>query len=341
MNIAKTSLVLAAFFALGSPAFAQKPPAQTELGGAQSERPWARGVTPQNQKIAIDLFREGNGLLKESLFVQAAEKYREALRHWDHPGIHYNLALALLNLDQPVEVFTHLEEALKYGPAPLDADKYEHAGRYKALIEKQLSRVNVTCPEEGAVVTMDGRNLFTAPGHWEGLVRSGQHTFVAEKSGFVTTQKTPSLASGVRTTVDLPMFTAEELTRYHRRFKQWIPWTVLGGGILIAGIGGVLHWQASVAYNDYDHSIATCSTQNMNLGCKSTGSIASKKSSGDNLQVGAFVMYGVGAAAIVSGAVLAFLNRARPYHVSPEADKVSIAPLFNSNGGGVVATIRF
>src|SRR5437879_5618527 len=80
--------------------------AQSELPGSRAaERPWVRGVPAAEQKVALDLFREGNTLLKESLFVQAAAKYREALRHWNHPGIHYNLALALLNLDQPVEVY--------------------------------------------------------------------------------------------------------------------------------------------------------------------------------------------------------------------------------------------
>src|SRR5690349_12569407 len=64
-----------------------------------SERPWAAGVSPERQEAALKHLQEGNGLLKESLFVAAAKVYRQALTEWDHPGIHYNLALALLNLD--------------------------------------------------------------------------------------------------------------------------------------------------------------------------------------------------------------------------------------------------
>src|SRR5258706_5080503 len=112
LNFSCAALVLALSLPAGaqsppSPATPARPPAQIDLGAAAPgalDRPWAKAVTPQEQKLATDLFREGNALLKESLFVQAAEKYREALRHWNHPGIHYNLALALLNLDQPVEV---------------------------------------------------------------------------------------------------------------------------------------------------------------------------------------------------------------------------------------------
>lgn len=346
MTTTRSALALAAALALGTPARAQtaataKPPAQSDLGGAQTERPWAKGVSEANQKRAVELFREGNGLLKESLFVQAAEKYREALRHWDHPGIHFNLALALLNLDQPVEVYTQLEEAMKYGPAPLDTDKFEHAGRYKALIEKQLARVDIRCSRPGAAVTLDGRALFVAPGRWQGLVRAGQHTIVATKTGYVTTQKTPILPAGLRTPIDLPLYTAEELTHYHRRWAAWIPWTVLGAGAAIAGVGGILHWRAGETYRQFDAGVKTCSQTSTNGGCTPAGALAGKRATADDLQVGAIVGYGLGGAALVTGAVLAYLNRARPYRVSPDADKVALAPVVQPNGGGVVATIRF
>src|SRR5947209_7866588 len=136
-TLMKGTAALLALVWLATPARADQPrssapavstQAQSELpGNRAAERPWSRGVAAVEQKAALELFREGNALLKESLFVQAAAKYREALAHWNHPGIHYNLALALLNLDQPVEVYRQLEAALIYGPAPLDADKYEHA----------------------------------------------------------------------------------------------------------------------------------------------------------------------------------------------------------------------
>jgi hypothetical protein len=328
-----------------APAPAPKaPPAQTDLGAnapQAQQRPWAKAVSPAEQKLATDLFREGNNLLKESLFVQAASKYREALRHWNHPGIHYNLALALLNLDQPVEVFTQLEEAMKYGDAPLDADKFEHASRYKALIEKQLARVEVTCERDATVVTMDGQQIFIGPGRYEALVRAGQHSFVAQKMGYLTTQKTPTLEPGSKTTVDLQMFTADDLTRYKRRWPQWMPYVVLGGGVLLAGLGGILHWQASESYKSYDSGVQQCSMANMNLGCMPNGGLAGKKSTGDNLQIGAFLLYGVGGAAVAAGVVLAALNRARPYRVNPESDKLSIAPLIAPGAGGLSVTVRF
>ena len=87
--------LLCASVATSSIARAQTGPTET------GDRPWAKGVSKERQEAAWEVFREGNALLKDSLFAKAADKYREALKSWDHPAIHYNLALALVNLDQP------------------------------------------------------------------------------------------------------------------------------------------------------------------------------------------------------------------------------------------------
>jgi hypothetical protein len=344
---ATTAAALLAALLGSTTAGAQAPPhneAQTDLGST-GDRPWAKGVPQAEQRLATELFREGNNLLKESLFVAAAEKYREALGHWNHPGVHYNLALALLNLDQPVEVFNHLEEAMKYGPTPLDADKFEHAGRYKALIEKQLARVEVSCGEPGAQVTMDGRPLFTAPGRYEALVRVGQHSILAEKTGFVTTQKTPMLPPGKKTTVELKLYTADDLTRYKRRWPAAMPWLVLGAGVLLAGVGGIMHWQAVESFAAYDAGITACARGGMSGGCVPDEGLVGKKSQGEALQAAAISSYAIGGAVVVVGGVLAYLNRARPYRVTPEADRVawrpSLLPLFGPRGGGAALTFHF
>lgn len=320
--------------------------AQSELPGSRAaERPWVAGVSAKEQKAALDLFREGNALLKESLFVQAAAKYREALSHWNHPGIHYNLALALLNLDQPIEVYKHLEEALKYGPAPLDADKFDHANRYRALIEKQLAHIEITCEKPaGAVVTMDGQRLFLAPGRYAGLVRVGQHTIVAQRKGYVAVQKSPTLPPGEKTKIELRMFTAEQLTHYKRRWPLYMPIAVLAAGVVAAGVGGILQWQAKESYNAYDRGIGSCSVGSATGGCTPNGALADKRSAGDAMQGTAIAFYAVGAGLAAAGGVLLYLDRARPYHVEEgetAQPPVIVAPLVSSNAAGATVTVRF
>jgi hypothetical protein len=291
---------------------------------------------------ATELFREGNVALKESLFVQAAAKYREALILWQHPGIHYNLALALLNLDQPVEVMHHLEEAVRYGALPLDSDKFEHAQRYRALTERQLSRYEISCETPGAQVSLDGQPLFTGPGKREGLLRVGKHAVTAEKSGFVTAQQSPIFTPGDKTTLKLKLYTADELTQYKRRWNASMPYGVLAGGLVLAGLGGVLHWQAASQYAAFDRDITSCSEDNNNLGCRPTPTISEKRGLGTALQGAAFVGYAIGGGVAVAGVVLAVLNRAQAVRVNPEsASKVSVVPVAGPNQAGLVALGRF
>ncbi|HEY7955326.1 MAG TPA: hypothetical protein VII38_08530 [Polyangia bacterium] len=334
-------LLVALAVLVALPAWAQSE-MKSELPASSQDRPWAKGVSPDAQKAANELFRQGNDLLKESLFVQAATKYREALKRWDHPGIHYNLALALLNLDRPVEVFGELEEAMKYGDAPLDPDKFAHAKRYRALIEKQLARVAISCETPGASVSMDGQPLFTAPGRYESLVRVGQHTIVATKTGFVPTQKTPILLAGQKHNIALTIYTADELTQYRRRWANAMPWSVLAAGVVVAGVGGIMHWQASEAIKSYDSGVTACGAASATGGCVPNASLTSKKETGDSLQIAAYAAYGIGAVAVAVGGVLAYLNRAKPYRVEPDkADKVAWTPLIGPSGAGLSATVHF
>lgn len=314
-------------------------PASAQQAGSNEERPWARGVPPDQQKKALELFRAGNTLLKESVFVKAAEKYREALALWDHPAIHYNLALALLNLDQPLEVHEHLMAAMKYGVAPLDSEKMEHARTYKGLVEKQLARVEITCDEPGATVSLDGQVVFTAPGRYEGLVRPGAHTFVASKEGSAPTNLSRTLPAAEKTTVALKLYTAEDLTRYERRWPAWRPWAVLGAGAAVALAGGALHMQAKGSFEDFDTRIAQCG------GCVPTPEVSDLRTRGDSRQQLAFGAYAVGGAAAVTGAILLYINRPQAYRISVDEaatpQGVSVTPVVSGRDGGILATFRF
>jgi hypothetical protein len=303
------------------------------------ERPWAKGVSAENQKSALELFRAGNTLLKESVFVQAAEKYRQALALWDHPAIHYNMALALLNLDQPIEVHQHLVSAMRFGPAPLDSDKFENARAYKTLIEKQLSKMELSCNAPGASVMLDGKVLFVAPGRYEGLVRPGRHTIVATKEGHPPTDMSRALLPGEEVKLELKLYTQEELTRYSRHWSAWKPWAVVAGGAVLAAGGAVIHLQAKSSYDEFDNHIIACG------GCIPPPDVTDKRTKGDSLQTLAYGTYAVGGAALATGLVLAFINRSQPYTISPNElvsePGVTVAPLVSKDEGGVLATIRF
>jgi hypothetical protein len=320
-----------------------------------SERPWAAGVPPDRQEAALKHLQEGNGLLKESLFVAAAKVYRQALSEWDHPGIHYNLALALLNMDQPVEVYQHLEAAIKYGADPLDPEKLEHAKSYLRLIEKQVASLEVRCDIDGAQVTFDGAPLFRAPGRYQGLVRAGTHTITASKPGFTTTSRTENLAYDQRTSLNLKLYTSGELIEYRRHYPIWRPAAVaaLGGALIATGV--ILTVQARNNFNAYDNSVGNlcaagsvpgvpgCSPSDPNY--TALEDLNNKGKSYQRLATISFVAGGVIAGA---GVLLLVLDRSTPYRVDPESERRDFArsgpvvtPVLGPGMAGLVGTGRF
>jgi hypothetical protein len=347
-------ILIAAILGVAAPAAAQPEPAQPAPEAPDDappeeappddpapappdsgDRPWAAGVSAEDQRTALGLFSEGNGFLRDSLFLNAVGKYREAISHWDHPAIHYNLALALLNLDQPIEVYQSLQRAIAYGAAPLDEDKLKHASSYMRLVEQQLAHVEISCQAAGARVMLDGRELFVGPGNWEGIVRVGDHTLMAQKAGYITTTETRTFKPNEKVSIELDVYTAQDLTRYRRRWDTWKPWTVVGAGAAVFVVGGLLHASARSGFQRYDDGIAACG------GCVPPPGLVDEKSGAETKQTLAMVSYAAGAAGLVTGLVLVYVNRPQGYRIDEQQRGLAVAPLVTPEVTGVTAAFRF
>lgn len=336
---------------LDDPYAAKEPPAEVKKAPAALdapsplERPWAKGVSEENQRAALQLFREGNALLRESFWSKAVDKYTQALKLWDHPGIHYNLALALVNLDRPIDTHEHLQAALKYGPVPLDSDKHEQALRYMVLVEKQLTKVDVRCDLAGASVKLDGRELFVGPGRYEGLITAGPHAIIATKEGYLTREISETFVPGDSRVIDVQLLTEDDLSEMRRLFSNAIPWTVLLAGVAVGGGSVGLHLGARGQYLDYDKGIEACAAADLTTGgCTPGLDLQAKKQSADTLQSLAFVGYSVGGAAIVTGAILLYVNRLQPYRrqtVDLVTPKAALVPMVGPGVGGAQLHVSF
>jgi tetratricopeptide (TPR) repeat protein len=314
--------------------------------GKGGDRPWARGVPEAEQKRALDLFKEGNQALKEPNFQRAAQKYREALEHWDHPAIHYNLALALLNLVQPLETHEEFVASLKYGKEPLDADKFEQANRYKAQLEQQLAGVDIRCNMEGAQVKLDGKTLYTAPGRYTGLILPGPHSIVATKPGYITNELSLPLPAGQTKVFELNLLSDDDLTEYKRLWPQYVPYVVLAAGVAIAAVGLGLHMGSNGLYKSYDTAVSDCALSTMfHGGCATNPNIDSARIKADVVQGAGFAAYAVGGVLTATGAILIFANRLQPYRISVGvtngARSLTFLPFFGPSGGGAALTGTF
>lgn len=159
-------------------------------------RPWAAGVPARDQTTAFELYRAGNVDFTESRYAAALAKYREAIQHWDHPQIRFNIAVSLIHLDQPVEASESLERSLRFGAVALGDDLYAQGLTYQKLLDAQLVRLTVASDEPGARVTLDGKFLFVAPGRMVQVVLPGEHQLVATKDGQSTNAETFVLGAG-------------------------------------------------------------------------------------------------------------------------------------------------
>lgn len=306
-----------------------------------------RNVSPEDEKAALIAFRQANEQLNDGFFKRAAEKYREALSHWNHPAIHYNLALALINLDQPIAVFDELTKAMAYGPDPLDnKEKFDHAKEYMRLVEGQLANVEVSCDKIGAKVSVDGKEVFVAPGKYAQKVRVGKHTFYADKQGYNARINAPFIGPGETFRVELKLYTAEELTRFRRKWQNsWFPYVVMGAGAVVGLAAGGIELSAQSSYDQFNTKVAACNTAA--AGCPtSTPGLTGLRDSGDTKRTIGYVGYGIAGAAIATGAALLWINRQHAYQVSPEEIEpppapIAVAPIVSPEMAGAMVQGHF
>ena len=279
---------------------------------AAEARPWAQGVSEAEQAIALELFNAGNQEFAESRFAQALGKYREAIGHWDHPAIRFNITVVLINLGQPVEARENLVRTLVHGAAPLSADAYVQAQTYQKLLDAQLGHARITCQEPGATVTLDGKLLFTRPGIVDLFLLPGEHQVVATKPGLITASKMLVLVAGKLTAYDIPAIEAKPVPRNVRRWAPWKPWAVVGSGGAIGVAGMVVYAFAGKQFAAHDRLVAA----KCEGGCTADvlamyPEIPRRKSRAENEQIVAFSLLSAGGAVVVAGLVGVVMNQSR------------------------------
>ena len=310
---------------------------------------------PETYARANALFEDGNRALADGLFKRAVTLYRQALTHWDHAFVRYNLALALLELGQPIAAHANITHALRC-PDDLGQDRHEQARSYQRMLERQLARIEVTCTEPGANVRLDGALVVQCPGRRTQLIAPGPHQLVASKRGHRDRVETLSLPPGAersaRITIDPipPPAPAQP----QRRWAQWKPWVVVAAGGLVAGAGGVLHWRSSAELSRADSVLQDleCSGRSAGEGVVDGCTAAERDDDVDvyrnrglrqqRLALGAYV---VGGGALVTGAFLVYANRPRLPPRSSErrgdSPRATVVPRVGPSSIGLAVHIHY
>jgi hypothetical protein len=320
---------IAGVLAAGAARAHGQPAEATAVTPGENVRPWAAGVSEAEQATALELYRAGNLEFAESRFAQALAKYRDAIRHWDHPAIRFNMAVCLINLDQPLEAKGSLERSLAYGDGPLGAEAFSQGLTYRKLLDAQLAQVKIACPEPGTLVTLDGRFLFTGPGSVVESLLPGGHQVVATKPAFLTASKALVLVAGKLTTYDIGPLERPLATRTVRRWAPWKPWAVLGAAGALAGAGAISYVAAKHNFASYDRGISADCPH----GCDPAMLMALSPSyrrardRGDVEQVAAFSLFSAAGAVAVAAVIAVIANQPRvqleSHHAQPAVAPVS------------------
>ncbi|MFH2006505.1 MAG: hypothetical protein ABI333_07970 [bacterium] len=316
------------------------PPASSDTAA----KPWAKGVSTVRRTAALARFRTGNGFFERSEYAQALTEYQEAVKSWDHPAIRYNMAVSLVHLDRPVKAYRSLRGALRYGQAPLGPKLYMQALTYRKLLRGRLALLKVVCREAGARVTLDGKLLFNAPGEHRQHLLPGKHALMVSKDGYLTETRAPFLIPGRETILRIKLLPMASAIRMKRRWKRWWPWTILGGGLLVALSGVPLLLKARSDLNDYDSQLKSlCPT-----GCEVNSlprAVTDLESRAHQENRAAIALFAVGGAVVIAGITFVILNQPRAVQMKPgevpERPVVSVTPTLGPGGGGVSATLRF
>lgn len=302
---------------------------------ADQTRPWAVGVAKADQDAALELYAAGNSEFAESRFAQALAKYKEALHHWDHPAIRYNMAVCLINLDQPLEAHDNLEHGLAYGEAPLGPDVYGQGLTYRKLLAAQLGRLTISCRQPGTQVSLDGKALFIGPGSVEQIVLPGEHQVVTTKVGFLTESKTLVAVAGKPLAYEARALAAAPPTMV-RRWSPWLPWAVLAGGGALAAGGAWSYVAAGRNFDRYDAGIAANCAQRCSAADLARLGIGRYQDRGNAEQSAAFTLFVAGGAAVLGGVVGLIMNQPR---VESEARQVQ--PVVATAADGMTLSLRW
>ncbi|MCG8419775.1 MAG: PEGA domain-containing protein [Proteobacteria bacterium] len=314
--------------------------------GETSVKPWNRGVSREQRKVARQIFLDGNRLLEIPSFRRAADQYRRALELWPHPAFYYNLTIAQLNLVQPIEAYRSLAEALRYGVAPLGPDKHAQALEYRARLDEQLGRVVIVCDERGAEVTLDGREVLTGPGSVDIVVMPGGHQLVARKPGRRTQTERFALSAGDSTRIEvvLPVPGRVHTERY---IAAWVPWASVAASAAVLIGAGYLDRRSARVIEHFDGEFSVrCRARGCTEG--EVPELADELERAELERDVSIGMYVVGGAALVGSAVLLYLNRERVVQ-QPGQDEspgqagqsVAVAPMVSRQSMGLVARIWF
>jgi hypothetical protein len=246
---ALTALALVAH----SPAvLAQAPPPQPASQAAQPAQ-----ATPQARADAEAHFKRGLELFDEDDFQGARIEFARAYQIAPNYRVLYNLGQVNFQLQDYVDALKAFERYLAEGANAITPERRQEVERDVAKLRLRVASVAVTAPP-GAVISVDGAPVGTAPLPGPVHVSAGRRVVRAVAPGRETVERTLELAGGDSARLDLvgqpstdtgptPPPSPEPTPSTS---PPWLLWGLTGALVAGAAVTGVLALSASSSASD-------------------------------------------------------------------------------------------
>lgn len=296
-------------------------------GGAQES------LTPVERfNIASDLAAKGQVEKAIRVWLEVADELPEKFK----PSVHYALGVAYSALKRYPEAWHHLNIHLELAPKPRP-DAKQQLANVLAVLKESYVPVSISCdPAAGRILPAGkaGSRSFAAPLAW--WFKPGKHTVRGEWEG----HEPAVLVLNVSRTAQGGTYTL--------RFKQledygkvpageggalWWEWSILGGGLAAAAVGGVLH---GIGYNkneqlfdDYAH-LHDQAFEDV-YGPEYEEQVKPKITA-------AYVLYGVGGAVALAGIILVAVDQGKD---ASEGTQTFVVPSLSADQVGAAFGFTF
>lgn len=155
---------------------------------APAPKPKAAEAAPAEEsgdvKKAKDLFQWGQKLYKQARYAEAISKFEEAYAVRPHPVIYFNIGKCWEQLGETAKAMRAYRDYLRLAPDAKDKETVTDAlaNLERRLREKGMQQLMVFADPPSARISVDGKELGTAPASVELI--AGNHTLSVVAEGF-------------------------------------------------------------------------------------------------------------------------------------------------------------
>jgi hypothetical protein len=190
---------------------------------------------------ARDAFTSAEVLMNNSDFGGALAKYEQAYEASKDPRLLFNMAICARNLKEYARMQGLLTRYEREAAAKMSADERANVEAALSAIRNLVGTVRVTASQEGASVTVDGRDRGLTPLAEPIVLDLGEHKVTVSKAGFKAFEQ-PALVQGGAEMVVAATLVAE------RHVAQLVVGAEEGATILVDG--------TNIAKGRYDGQLA-------------------------------------------------------------------------------------